>query len=228
MCRPVSSDGRAGAPHVLTAAPQAAPSSAEAPEVALLDDEPLRVEPQERDPGELLRPTVLQHRLGAPLDGGAVAVHERRLERAGRRLLVRERRLDVVARRLRISEGMRLEVGAVGIERDDRLRLVRLPAALPGLAPALGGRARVHQGRRNSPRATTTADPPTSTRSTFSAEPSIRAKSFDGRSISTPCVISISSPNGARPWRAAWSASGPPARPVAGSSGTPPPRADNR
>ena len=54
-----------------------------------------------------------------------------------------------------------------------------------------------------------------------SAEPSTRAYSFAGRPISTPWSISISSPNAVRPWRARWTASGPAAEPVAGSSATP-------
>ena len=54
-------------------------------------------------------------------------------------------------------------------------------------------------GRRNSPRATITALPPTSTRSSCSAVPSARANSVEGRPISTPCVISISSPNADSP-----------------------------
>ncbi len=65
-------------------------------------------------------------------------------------------------------------------------------------------------------------------RSTRSALPSTRAYSVDGRPISTPCVISISSPKAIRPCRARWSASGPAAEPVAGSSATPPPGANIR
>ena len=41
-------------------------------------------------------------------------------------------------------------------------------------------------------------------------------------------MISISSPKAIRPWRARWSASGPAAEPVAGSSATPPPGANIR
>ena len=58
--------------------------------------------------------------------------------------------------------------------------------------------------------------------------PSTRAYSFEGRPISTPWVISISSPKAIRPWRARWTASGPAADPVAGSSATPPPGANIR
>src|SRR4029077_16921559 len=75
--------------------------------------------------------------------------------------------------------------------------------------------------RRYSPRATMTADPPTRTRSTLSAEPSARAYSRDGRPISSPWRISISSPKPIRPCRARCTASGPAAEPVRGSSGTP-------
>ncbi len=58
------------------------------------------------------------------------------------------------------------------------------------------------EGSRNSPWATVTALPPTSTRSICSPEPSARANSVDGRAISAPWEISISSPKPIRPWRA--------------------------
>ena len=58
------------------------------------------------------------------------------------------------------------------------------------------------QGSSISPRAITTALPPTSTRSTRSESPRTRAWSVDGRSISTPCSITTSSPNRTRPCRA--------------------------
>src|SRR5207253_9347538 len=70
------------------------------------------------------------------------------------------------------------------------------------LAAAGGAGDRNARHRWNSPRATTTADPPTSTRSTASMVPSTRAKSVACRPISMPCAISISSPNAIRPWRA--------------------------
>ena len=43
------------------------------PEVPLLDHEPVPVEAKEREAGELLSAAVLEPRLGAPLDHGAVA-----------------------------------------------------------------------------------------------------------------------------------------------------------
>ena len=71
---------------------------------------------------------------------------------------------------------------------------------------ALGGRAagdpRGRAQKLNSPRATTTAEPPTRTRSIRSPSPSHLAKSVDGRLISAPCEISICSPNAIRPCRA--------------------------
>ena len=66
-------------------------------------------------------------------------------------------------------------------------------------AGAAGDPGRGRYGSLNCPRATTTAEPPTATRSTCSADPSTRAWSVDGRPISTPCVISISSPKEIRP-----------------------------
>src|SRR5206468_6971087 len=71
--------------------------------------------------------------------------------------------------------------------------------------------------RRNSPRATITAVPPTS----ISVSERATAWRVDGRPTSAPCLISISSPNAIRPWRERWSASGPAAEPVAGSSSMP-------
>jgi hypothetical protein len=50
------------------------------------------------------------------------------------------------------------------------------------------------QPRRNSPRATTTAAPPTSTRSSRSAFPKAHAWSVEGRPISAPCSSTIASP----------------------------------
>src|SRR5207247_436878 len=79
-------------------------------------------------------------------------------------------------------------------------------------------------GSLNSPRATITAEPPTSTRSTLSAVPSARAKSLDGRATSTPCEISISSPKAIRPWRARRNASRPAPDPAAACFATPTPR----
>ncbi len=49
----------------------------------------------------------------------------------------------------------------------------------------------VRTSSRNSPRATTTAEPPTSTRSTRSADPSAQAWRIEGRPISAPCLISM-------------------------------------
>ena len=54
-----------------------------------------------------------------------------------------------------------------------------------------------------------------------SRRPSARAKSVDGRPISSPCEISIHSPHSTSPCRQRWQASGPAAEPVAGSSVTP-------
>ena len=62
----------------------------------------------------------------------------------------------------------------------------------------------------NSPRATTTARPPTSTRWTPASLPSARAYSVDGRPISSPWEISISVPHGTRPCLQTWHASGLP------------------
>src|SRR6266545_3248658 len=54
----------------------------------------------------------------------------------------------------------------------------------------------------------------------LSADPSALAYSRDGLPISSPCRISISWPKPIRPCLARWTASGPAAEPVAGSSGT--------
>src|SRR5262249_57452804 len=95
---------------------------------------------------------------------------------------------------------------------------LRLPRRRPLLERAVGRAPRDRgaraQGSLNSPRATITAEPPTTTRSTAPGVPSATANSFDGRPISTPCVISISSPLAIRPWRTRCTASGPAAEPV--------------
>ena len=70
--------------------------------------------------------------------------------------------------------------------------------------------------RRNSPRATTTARPPTSTRSIPTSLPWARAYRVEGRLISSPWEISISVPQATSPCRQTWHASGPAAAPVAG------------
>ena len=96
-----------------------------------------------------------------------------------------------------------------------------IPAGQPARKARSSAAAALDQLSRYSPRATMTADPPTRTRSTWPAGPSARAYSHDGLPISSPCLISISSPKPIRPCRARWTASGPAAEPVAGSSGTP-------
>ena len=91
-----------------------------------------------------------------------------------------------------------------------------------GRSSSRGNRPRPAERRRstsrNSPRATVTACPPTSTRSISPSPPSARAYSVDGRPIAAPCEIMISSPQAILPWRARWQASGPAAEPVAASS----------
>src|SRR6185369_2096414 len=77
------------------------------------------------------------------------------------------------------------------------LRLLVPLAAREGAAPGRALSAR--QGKRNSPRATITAQPPTSIRSIRSALPVTRAYSVDGRPISAPCSMTISSPKAMRP-----------------------------
>src|SRR5581483_540516 len=139
-----------------------------------------------------------------------VAVDDPAVTRAGRK----HARAEHVDRRLPpaglVIEGVELDVGNAEDLRQPlrRGRLAARRAAHHGDA--------LH-GRWNSPRATATAEPPTSTSSSECAT----AKSVDGRPISPPCLISISSPNAIRPCRARWSASGPAAEPVAGSSSTP-------
>ena len=70
-------------------------------------------------------------------------------------------------------------------------RCPRAPGADGGSVPC----GESSQVSRYSPRATSTAAPPTTTCSIRSAEPSARARRIDGRPISTPWEISISAPN---------------------------------
>src|SRR5581483_8563256 len=145
------------------------------------------------------------------------------IRRVGHPVVAPGRLEHALAQHLRAA---RLPVGTV-MERVD------LDRTQPGNARELVGERRLAAAARtgdrdphgswSSPRATRTAEPPTSIRSTASAVPSARANSVDRRPISTPCSISISSPKAMRPCRARWSASGPAAEPVAGSSAMPRP-----
>ena len=105
-----------------------------------------------------------------------------------------------------------LERVDLDVTRVQQLGEPRTKACLSAAARADDATMRVTE--RNSPRATITAEPPTST---SSGERATRVQRR-GRPISTPCTISISSPKPIRPCRARWSASGPAAEPVAGSS----------
>ncbi len=80
----------------------------------------------------------------------------------------------------------------------------------------------------NSPRATATAEPPTSIAVSASAVPAARATSVLGRPTSAPCEISMSVSHASRPWRHRCAASGPAAEPVAASSSGPMPTANMR
>src|SRR5207249_5909358 len=100
---------------------------------------------------------------------------------------------DVVDDHARALVGEALADGAADARaaaRDERHTILELHRwVLPGAGHC----------RRNSPRATVTAQPPTSTLSMRSRVPPARAKSVLGRPISTPCVIWISWPGWSRP-----------------------------
>jgi hypothetical protein len=121
------------------------PSLASRPEVALLDDEAVGVEANERDAGELLGTAVLELVFGRPFDGRPVAVHDRFAEPAFGGLLRLERRDDVVGRSDRVSERVRLLRCRRRVEGEDAVGVVLAPAARPDVAPALGSLAGVHQ-----------------------------------------------------------------------------------
>src|SRR5215211_1804226 len=116
----------------------------EVPEVALLDDAALAVEPKQRHARELLAAAVPEPRAPTPFDGGAVAVDHRLAELAAGPLLLGEHTFDVVARGLRRPERRRQETGAVGVEGDDLRRVERPPTTLPCLRPPPRRRACVH------------------------------------------------------------------------------------
>src|SRR6187200_1355917 len=118
------------------------------PKIALLDDEPVRIEAQERDAGEFLRAAVLQPGLGRPLDGGAVAVDQRLTEPALGGDLLAEGRVDVLGGRHWLAERVRLQRRALRVQAQDLAGLVLAPAAFPHVAPARRGLPRVHQDSR--------------------------------------------------------------------------------
>ncbi len=100
------------------------------------------------------------------------------------------------------------EVASVdrGCERQDRLlhRPPDVPVLLAVRLEPIEGIAHSvapWRFRRNSPRATTIARPPTSTRSIESPLPCAVAKSLEGRPISAPCSTSISAPQSTSPCR---------------------------
>src|SRR5581483_8439872 len=163
--------------------------------------------------GDRLLVALVEGPAGLPLRGDEAGAGER-LQMGGRgrlgdlQLLGDEDDADAV-----------LDEVAVALRREMRARVIQ---PLEDLEP-LRARERCercgveHQPIRYWPRATTTAEPPTSARSSEYA----RARSRDGRPISSPWRISTSVPHWTAPWRPRWTASGPAADPVAGSSATP-------
>ena len=118
--------------------------------------------------------------------------------------------IDVAAGLDRDPVGRHLagEVASVdrGCERQDRLlhRPPNVPVLLAVRLEPIEGIAHSvapWRFRRNSPRATTIARPPTSTRSIESPLPCAVAKSLEGRPISAPCSTSISAPQSTSPCR---------------------------
>ena len=99
------------------------------PHVALLDDQALVVEAQQRHAGDGLDLTRPRRDRSPPLDGGAVSVDDRLAEPALRGRLILERPGNVLANVLTRTKRMREEDGACGIERDDRLEIRRRPGA---------------------------------------------------------------------------------------------------
>ena len=109
------------------------------PHVALLHDQPVVREPQQRRSRQRLDRAVGARHDGPPVDGGAVALDDGLTEPALRPGLVGERPLDVLAGGLPLPERVREEDGVVGVERGDPLDVLTRPRLLPDVCPATRG-----------------------------------------------------------------------------------------
>ena len=112
------------------------------PEVAMLQDEPVSAEAQQRHVGQVLGAAIGQPGLSAPGHSSLIAVDNRRAEPALGRLFFREHAGQVT--QLGFAERMLLLERLLGIQCCDGGRIMLAPAALPHICPQLGGLSRVH------------------------------------------------------------------------------------
>jgi hypothetical protein len=114
------------------------------PRVALLGHETVRPEDQERRAGQRLDRAVPRSDNPPPVDGRALAVHQRRAEPALRSRLVAEDPRCVFAWTLVVAERMRVEDRISRVQGVDRLDVRGGPGVRPDRDPALGGSTGVY------------------------------------------------------------------------------------
>jgi hypothetical protein len=112
------------------------------PEVALLHDEPVGPETEQRHSRQILGAAIGQPGLSAPVHGSLIAVNDRCTKPAFRRFFLREHAGQVT--RFRIVKRMLLPECVLGIKRADSGYVMPGPAALPCLCPPPGGLSRIH------------------------------------------------------------------------------------
>ncbi len=103
----------------------------------MFEDEPVSVETQERQAGQVLGAAIDEPGLRGPGNNGLIAVDDRPAKLAFGRLLLLEHAGKEAG--FRLAERMLLPERAIGVERRDRVRVVLTPAALPNLCPPLRG-----------------------------------------------------------------------------------------
>ena len=106
------------------------------PCVALLDDEAIRVECEQRRPGERLLGPVWRGDDCPPVDCRTRSVDYGLSEPTLRRRLIREGPGDVLGGRLAVAKRMRAEDGVICIERRDGRDVRARPRLLPDRSPA--------------------------------------------------------------------------------------------
>lgn len=114
------------------------------PGIPLLGDESLRIEHEERGPGERFLRSVLRRDERPPVDSRTHIVDDRRPEPARSRGLVAERPCEILGGCLALTEGVGVEDGAFRVEGRDGRDISLGPRALPRVGPALRGRPCVY------------------------------------------------------------------------------------
>ena len=108
----------------------------------MLDDEPVAVETQERNTGEILGAAIDELGLRAPGNRGPITIDDRPSKLANGRLLLLEHTGEIA--RFRLAERMLLPKRTISVERGDRVRIMLRPTPLPDLRPPLCGLPAIH------------------------------------------------------------------------------------